>query len=535
MDAIAHLSIAGVFGAPARASPSCRPPTRSPRCCSPRSRRSVSARSFATSSRARRSHCSDRSCALVAGVDRSATTRRHQRHRALGALRDRRRARRRPRCSGRARSCSFAATRGAGAGPRREHASCAARVRGRSWCSSPRSPPRSAGSAFRARTGSAPSRSVTSLVMATSLFVGYVGASTVGATWFGGGVVHGPRTADEVAITFDDGPNPVATPEIMRILDRAHVQGTFFVVGKALDAEPQIVRDLYARRAPCRRTTRTTPIGGASLDPTYPELARTQAAFARNIGTCPVWFRPPDGDKTPMMARVVHRNDMRMAMWDVSGRDSAITDPQKLADHVLENVKKGSIIELHDGLRRRSRRQPRRGRERAAPHSRRLGTTTSAPGAPRPIARWRRVPTVHETHVSRRPGRRTPGCRWTGCVRPVRGRVGRRSRRLPDALHRAVVRQRQQPRSRVVHRARSLASRAFAAPLPVARPRRRVRVSVRARQLDGRRGHVAVVRQLGRHAHALRSVPSGASSRPSLRFPSCGGATGPRPCSRTRR
>ena len=136
----------------------------------------------------------------------------------------------------------------------------------------------------------------------------------------------------------------------MRILDQAHVQGTFFVVGKALDAEPQIVRDLYAHGHLVANHSYHAD-RWRFLDPTYPELARTQAAFARNIGTCPVWFRPPDGDKTPMMARVVHRNDMRMAMWDVSGRDSAITDPQKLADHVLENVKKGSIIELHDGLR----------------------------------------------------------------------------------------------------------------------------------------------------------------------------------------
>src|SRR5262249_46814380 len=86
------------------------------------------------------------------------------------------------------------------------------------------------------------------------------------------------------------------------------------------------------------------------LDPSYPELARTQAAFARNVGTCPVWFRPPNGDKTPMMANVVHKHAMRMAMWDVSAHDKVISDPQLLADRVLAKVKPGSIIDLHDGL-----------------------------------------------------------------------------------------------------------------------------------------------------------------------------------------
>jgi peptidoglycan/xylan/chitin deacetylase (PgdA/CDA1 family) len=188
-----------------------------------------------------------------------------------------------------------------------------------------------------------------SLVMATSLLVGYVGASTVGATWFGGGVTHGARESDEVAITFDDGPNTYATPQIMKILDGANVKGTFFVVGKALDAEPQIVRNLYQHgHLVANHAYHADP--WRFLDPRYPELARTQAAFARNVGTCPVWFRPPNGDKTPMMERVVRGHDMRMAMWDVSTKDKRIEDPHKLADSILDKVKPGSIIDLHDGV-----------------------------------------------------------------------------------------------------------------------------------------------------------------------------------------
>ena len=52
----------------------------------------------------------------------------------------------------------------------------------------------------------------TALVFATSGLAAYFGASTVGATWFGGGVTHGSRHVDEVALTFDDGPNVAATP-----------------------------------------------------------------------------------------------------------------------------------------------------------------------------------------------------------------------------------------------------------------------------------------------------------------------------------
>jgi peptidoglycan/xylan/chitin deacetylase (PgdA/CDA1 family)/ABC-type thiamin/hydroxymethylpyrimidine transport system permease subunit len=187
------------------------------------------------------------------------------------------------------------------------------------------------------------------LVIAVSGLTGYFGASTVGATWFGGGVVHGPRASDQVAITFDDGPDVSATPAILKILDAAKVKGSFFVVGKTLDQSPQVVRGLVADGQ---------LVGNHSyhhddwrwLDPRYPELERTQKAFAREIGTCPVWFRPPHGQRTPLMARVVKDHDMRMAMWDVAVSDRGKNDPNAIAAKVLASVKGGSIIDLHAGL-----------------------------------------------------------------------------------------------------------------------------------------------------------------------------------------
>jgi len=187
------------------------------------------------------------------------------------------------------------------------------------------------------------------LVVTTTGLIGYFGATTVGATWFGSGVRHGPRTTNEVAITFDDGPDAAATPQIMRILDAAGVKATFFVVGKQLEARPEIVRALY---------NDGELVGNHSyhlddwrfLDPAYPELERTQQVFAREVGTCPVWFRPPHGQHTPFMAHVVKTHGMRMALWDVSAQDGKISDPRVLADRVLAQVKGGSIIDLHDGV-----------------------------------------------------------------------------------------------------------------------------------------------------------------------------------------
>jgi peptidoglycan/xylan/chitin deacetylase (PgdA/CDA1 family) len=187
------------------------------------------------------------------------------------------------------------------------------------------------------------------LIVVTLLFAGYLGAETPAASWFGGGTVHGPANTNEVALTFDDGPNLRATEEVMRILDARGVKATFFEVGKAIDAAPQITRALYADGQ---------LLGNHSyhhdqwrwLDPSYPELQRTQRAFKRAIGTCPVLYRPPHGDRTPFLARVVRNQHMHMVLWSASAGDWDTTDAALVARRIVEKARPGAILLLHDGL-----------------------------------------------------------------------------------------------------------------------------------------------------------------------------------------
>jgi len=183
-----------------------------------------------------------------------------------------------------------------------------------------------------------------------ALLVGiWVGANSARATWFGALTSHGPRNQPMVALTFDDGPNATATLAIKNILDAYGVKATFFTVGKALDARPDISRALLADGQ---------LLGNHSyhhdsvrwLDPWYPELVRTQRAFRGDLGICPALFRPPHGQHTPFMAWVVHEHGMRIVTWDVSVGDWAAKDPSVIVRRVLAQVQPGSIIDLHDGL-----------------------------------------------------------------------------------------------------------------------------------------------------------------------------------------
>src|SRR5262249_22037494 len=177
----------------------------------------------------------------------------------------------------------------------------------------------------------------------------WVAANTPTVNWFGGTISHGPRDRNQVALSFDDGPDDRYTLAVRDILDAHGVKATFFTVGKALDSRPDISQALLADGQ---------LLGDHSyhhdywrwLDPQYPELDRTQDAFQRNLGVSPGFFRPPQGQRPPFMSWLVDRRDRAMVTWDVSAADWSSHDGTEVAAGVLKRVKPGSIILLHDGL-----------------------------------------------------------------------------------------------------------------------------------------------------------------------------------------
>lgn len=195
-------------------------------------------------------------------------------------------------------------------------------------------------------------RTVVAIGLAAVVFaagaVGWQGANSPHSSWFGQMVSHGARR-DQVALTFDDGPNVRFTPLVASILDQHGVKGTFFTVGRALDARPDISRALVrAGHLVANHSYRHDARGW--LDPRYPELAQTQRSFARQLGVCPTFYRPPHGQHTPLLARVVMRHHMTMVGWEASGGDWNASDPAVVVRRVLARTHPGSIINLHDGL-----------------------------------------------------------------------------------------------------------------------------------------------------------------------------------------
>lgn len=161
-------------------------------------------------------------------------------------------------------------------------------------------------------------------------------------------IFHGPRSGKRVALTFDDGPNDPYTLRIADCLEAHGARGTFFMVGKAAEARPDIARALVERG---HRVANHAYLHRwrDSFVPGYPQLSRGQRAIADGAGVVPAFFRPPYGLWTTFIGGAAARQRVRTVLWDVMGKDWATLDSAAIASRVLRRAKGGSIILLHDG------------------------------------------------------------------------------------------------------------------------------------------------------------------------------------------
>lgn len=168
---------------------------------------------------------------------------------------------------------------------------------------------------------------------------------------FGKTVTEVPLHAKYVALTFDDGPNPPYTDQIVEYLHQEKVAATFFVVGMAVAKYPKSVK---------REVAYGDAIGNHSWDHAHlvletrkhiaREIEMTDQAISDATGVHTDLFRPPFGARDYAVIQVAHDLGYEVIMWSVPlARDWERPAPQVIADRVERHVTSGSIIVLHDG------------------------------------------------------------------------------------------------------------------------------------------------------------------------------------------
>jgi peptidoglycan/xylan/chitin deacetylase (PgdA/CDA1 family) len=160
------------------------------------------------------------------------------------------------------------------------------------------------------------------------------------------------RTGDAsaIALTFDDGPNPAATPALLALLERYNAKATFFLIGRNVRTFPALAKEIAARGHVIGNHTETHP-RLAFLPPARiaDELSRCDDAIEAATGKKPRWMRPPFGFRGPQLGGVVRRHGSAgVVMWSVWARDWKPQPPEPVIQR-LRRVGGGDIVLLHDG------------------------------------------------------------------------------------------------------------------------------------------------------------------------------------------
>jgi peptidoglycan-N-acetylglucosamine deacetylase len=169
--------------------------------------------------------------------------------------------------------------------------------------------------------------------------------------FFGKFICRGKNSQCCVALTFDDGPDALSTPQLLDLLKEVKVEAAFFCVGERVTANPElasrIVReDHLLENHSYAHSNLTNFFSVARL---RAELMRTQAAIQEATGIVPQFFRPPMGLSNPRIFRAVQELGLKVIGWSTRGLDTQISDPQRIVSRISRRLEPGAIILLHDG------------------------------------------------------------------------------------------------------------------------------------------------------------------------------------------
>jgi len=165
----------------------------------------------------------------------------------------------------------------------------------------------------------------------------------------------GNASLPEIALTFDDGPNPYYTPLILRILQKYNVKATFFCIGRQVAAYPALVKQEYNAGHVIGNHSWSHP-DMALLSPASIrlQLVSTSNAIQEVTGVQPIYFRPPYGIMSvPVLTQAYHFG-LTTVIWNDEARDWQLPGMSVIVNRILWLARNGAIILLHDGGGNRS-------------------------------------------------------------------------------------------------------------------------------------------------------------------------------------
>ena len=150
----------------------------------------------------------------------------------------------------------------------------------------------------------------------------------------------------KVALTFDDGPHPVYTPEMLDVLKEKNVKATFFLLGQQVEQYPDIVKRMSEEgHLIGNHSYKHEQLSKLSSVQACTQVNRTNELIYSITGKYPEYLRPPFGDWKDRLDCEVN---MIEVLWDVDTLDWSSQNKDKVVNKVMKNVEEGDIILMHD-------------------------------------------------------------------------------------------------------------------------------------------------------------------------------------------
>jgi peptidoglycan/xylan/chitin deacetylase (PgdA/CDA1 family) len=163
---------------------------------------------------------------------------------------------------------------------------------------------------------------------------------------------HGPAGDHQVALTFDDGPNPPYTQQVLDILSRNRIHATFFLIGANVETYPALARRILREGHAVGTHTYDHPDYMALRDTPKQisdQIVRGIASLEQATGERPYLFRPPLGFRNPFYFTVAKREHLIVVEWSVRAFDTKHPPADIIVRRILQGTRDGAIILMHDG------------------------------------------------------------------------------------------------------------------------------------------------------------------------------------------
>lgn len=162
-------------------------------------------------------------------------------------------------------------------------------------------------------------------------------------------ISRGPPEKGAVALTFDDGPNPASTPQLLALLSKFDATATFYVNGCRADQSPGLIHQMLAQGHTIGNHSYSHDnfIMLKSSAALKEEIVKTQRVLER-LGVVPHTFRPPVGVTNPKLGNILEELGMYAVNFSRRAGDRGNRQVSKLSRKILKRLRPGDIIMLHD-------------------------------------------------------------------------------------------------------------------------------------------------------------------------------------------